>query len=71
MVSMATRYMILKNGGRPTESVVSRVLLVLEHKNLYQIKVSIHAFLLMVRYINYLICIFMYINEILKAEVKS
>ena len=34
-------------------------------------KVSIHVFLPMVRYINYLICIVMYINEILKAEVKS
>ena len=30
MVSMATLYMILKNGGRLTKSIVSRVLLILE-----------------------------------------
>ena len=30
-VSMATAYMILKNGGRPTNSIISRVLLILEH----------------------------------------
>ena len=28
--SMATRYMILKNGDRPTKSIVSRVLLIIE-----------------------------------------
>ena len=31
MVSMATPYMILKNGGSPTKSIISRVLLTLEH----------------------------------------
>ena len=31
MASMATRYMILKNGRRPTKSTVSRVLLIQEH----------------------------------------
>ena len=31
MVSMATPYMSLKNGDRPTKSIVSMVLLILEH----------------------------------------
>ena len=71
MVSMATRYMILKTGGRPTKSLVSRVLLLLEHKTWYQIKAKTQTFHPMVRYVNYLICIFMNINENLKNEVKS
>ena len=70
MVSMATRYMILKTGGRPTKSIVSRVLLFLEHKTWYQIKAKTQTFLPMVRYVNYPICIFMNINENLKNEVK-
>ena len=32
MVSMVTRYMILKNGGNPTKSLVSTMLLIIEHK---------------------------------------
>ena len=31
MFSMETPYMILENGGRPTNSIISRVLLILEH----------------------------------------
>ena len=31
MVSMATSYMILEIGGWPTNSIISRVLLILEH----------------------------------------
>ena len=30
MFSMATLYMILKNGGRPTKSIISKVLLIIE-----------------------------------------
>ena len=71
MVSMAKRYMILKTGGRPTKLIVSSVLLFLEHKTWYQIKDKTKTLLPMVRYINYLICIFMNINENLKNEVKS
>ena len=70
MVSMATHYMILKNGGNPTKSLVSTVLLIIEHRTLYQIKVLTQAFCHMVRFVNYLICIFMNINENLKNEVK-
>ena len=32
MISMTTLYMNLKNGGRPTKSNISRVLLILESK---------------------------------------
>ena len=66
MVSMATRYMILKTGGVATKSIVSRLLLFLEHTPWYQIEAKTYTFLPMVRYINYLICIFMNINENLK-----
>ena len=38
MVFVVTRYMILKNGGNPTKSLVSTVLLIIEHKTWYQIK---------------------------------
>ena len=38
MVSMVTRYMILKNGGNPTKALVSTVLLIIEHQTWYQIK---------------------------------
>ena len=31
MGSMATRYMVIKNGGKPTKSIGSRMLLILEH----------------------------------------
>ena len=71
MVSMATRYMILKTGGISTKSIVSRVLLFLEHTPWYQIEAKTHNFLPMVRYLYYLICIFMNINEDLKNEVKN
>ena len=33
-----TRYMILKNGGQPTKSIVYRVLLILEHFTWFRIK---------------------------------
>ena len=58
--------LILKTGGRPTKYIVSRVLLFLEHKTWYQIKAKTQDFFPMVRYVNYLICIFMNINENLK-----
>ena len=70
MVSMATRYMILKTGGISTKSIVSRVLLFLEQKPWYQIEDKIQTFLPMVIYIYYLICLFMNIYEDLKNEVK-
>ena len=38
MVSMVTRYLIFKNERRPTKSVESRVIHILEHKSLYQLK---------------------------------
>ena len=38
MVSMVTRYIIFKNECRPTKSIESRVIHILEHKSLYQIK---------------------------------
>ena len=38
MVSIATRYMILNNVGRPTKSILTRVLLIIEHLTWYQIK---------------------------------
>ena len=31
MVSMATTYMILEIGGRPINSIISRVLIILDH----------------------------------------
>ena len=59
--------------GIPIESIVSRVLHVvfLEHKTWYQIKTKTHDFLPMVRYLNYLICIFMNINENLKKTLTN
>ena len=38
MVSMATRNAILKNGGIPTRSIISQLLLILDNKTWYQIK---------------------------------
>ena len=67
---MATRYMILNTMGRPTKSIVPRVLLFLEHKTWFQIKTKTQNLLSMVRYVNYRICIFMNVNETLKNEVK-
>ena len=63
---MVTRYMIIKTEGRPTKSIVSSVLLFLEHKTWSQIKAKTKTFLPMVRYVNYLISIFININENLK-----
>ena len=71
MVSMVTRYYDYKTGDIPTKSIVSRVLLFLEHKTWCQIEAKTHTFLLIVRYINHLICIFMNINENFKNVVKS
>ena len=69
MVPMATLYMILKNGGRLTKSIVSRVVLILEHLPWYQIEAWTQDVLLVVRYVNHLICIFMIINESMKNEL--
>ena len=68
MVSMVTRYLILKNGRNPTKSLVSTLLLIIEHKTWYQIKAETQAFGPVVRFVNYLICIFMKINENLKIR---
>ena len=68
MVSMATRNMILKNVGRPTKSIVTRVLLIIEHKTWYQIKAESQAILPVAQYVNHLICISMNINENLKMR---
>ena len=57
-------------GGRPTNSIISRVLLILEHKNWCQIKAYTHVFLPVVRFVNHLICIFMNINENLQKWSK-
>ena len=70
MVSMATPYMILENGGLPKYPIISRVLLILEHSIWCQIKAETHVFLSKVRYVNLLICIFMNINEKLLNEIK-
>ena len=70
MVSMATNYMILKNGVSPTKQIISRVLLILEHLTWYKIKALTQAFPPMVRYVNHLIFIFMNINESHKNEVN-
>ena len=63
MVSMATRRMILKTGGSPTKPIVFSVLLFLDYKTWYQIEAKTKTLLPMVRYVNYIICIFMNINE--------
>ena len=54
--SAITPYMILKNGCRPTKSILSRVLLILEHLTWCQNKALTQAFLSIVRYVNHLIC---------------
>ena len=51
---------------RPANSIISRVLLILEHYNLCQIKAKTHVFLPVVKFINNQISIFMSINENLK-----
>ena len=63
MVSMPTSYMILKIGGGPTNSIISRVLPILEHYNWCQIKAKTHVFFPVVRFVNHQICIFKNINE--------
>ena len=69
MVSMATLYMILKNGGRPTKSIVSRVLSYTRAINGTKLKLRHRPFFPVVRYVNHLICIFMNINVNMKNEV--
>ena len=64
MVAMATCNANLKNGGVPTNSIISLLLLTIANLNLYQRKDKSQAFNPMVRYLNYLICIFTHINEI-------
>ena len=66
MVSMETGNAILKNGGRPRNSIISQLLLILDNKPWYQIKAQTQAFYPMVRYLNYLICILMNIYATLK-----
>ena len=62
MVSMVT-VIDFSNGGRPTKSIVSMMLHLLEHYSWYQIKAKMHALLPMDRYVNYVSCIFMNIYE--------
>ena len=60
---MATHNAIFKIGGVPTKSIISQLLLSLDCYTWYQIKAKAMAFYQMVRHANYLICIFMNINE--------
>ena len=54
MVSIATRGVILlKNGTRPTNSIISHRLFILENKTWYQIKASTLAFHPFIKYKNY------------------
>ena len=62
--------MILENGGRPIKSIIFRVQLILEDLTWYQIEAKTHTFLSMVRYVSYLICIFINININLKNDVN-
>ena len=66
MVSMATNNAIIKIGGVTTKSFISQLLLSLDYKTWYQIQAMAYACYHMVRYTNYLICIFMHINENVK-----
>ena len=70
MVSIATHNAILKNGGVTTKSIISQLLLSLDYKTWYQIKALAYAFYYMVSYTNYLIYIFMNINENVKKWGK-
>ena len=70
MISMATLYMILKNGGMLTKAIVSRMLLIPEHYTWYQIEAKTQAVLPVLKYVNHLIFIIMIINESMKNELK-
>ena len=63
---MVTRNAILKNGGAPTKSITSKLLLIVGYQTWYQIKAKTKALYPMVKYTNYLICVFMNIYENLK-----
>ena len=67
---MAICNAILNNGGIPTKSIISQLILTIDYETWYQIKEQIHAFYLMVSDANYLICIFMNTNENFKNEGK-
>ena len=68
MVAMATCNGNLEDGGVPTNSIISLLLLTIADLNWYQIKAKSQAFSPVVRYLNYLICIFIHINESLKHK---
>ena len=53
-------------GGRPTNAIISGVLLILEHYNWCQIKAEKDVFNPVVIFANHLVCIFMNSNENLK-----
>ena len=53
-------------GVGPTNAIVSRVLLILEHYNWCQIKAETDVFYPVVIFANHLVCIFMNSNENLK-----
>ena len=57
----------LRMGGRPTNSIISRVLLILEHKIGVKLKLRYnHVFVHVLRYVNLLTFILININENLK-----
>ena len=66
MVSMATHYETLK--GVRTKILKSQLQLILEYLTWYHINSSAYQFYLMVGYANYLICIFININENFRTE---
>ena len=67
---MATHNAIFMIGGVPTKSIISQLLFSLDSYTWYQIKAYALAFNQMVRHTNYLICIFMNINENVEKYVK-
>ena len=70
MAAMATSNAILKNGDIPTKSNISQLLLIIALQIVTKLKRRHMHFILWSETLNYLICIFMNINEYLKNEGK-
>ena len=71
MVFMATINMILENGGRPTNSIISRVLLTIEHCTKICVKLKLrHMSFVLCQICRYTNLHIMDINENLKNEVN-
>ena len=68
---MTTHIAILKNGGVPTKPMISQVLLILDYLTHSQITDKTQTFHPMVTYANYLICIFININENINNEGRE